>query len=279
MIKKLLICSFLFNSLFPFLDAQAEFTVMTYNIRMETEQDGPDQWKFRKEALVQKVQDTHPDFLGIQEGLKQQVDYLGENLDGYRFVGVGRDDGNEEGEYSALFYDAKHWKTIHEQTFWLSQTPNEVSMGWDAVCNRVCTFGIFHHALGDTIAVFNTHFDHQGTRARKESVRLILDSIRLFAKDYPTLLMGDFNFTPTDTNYQTLITEMQDSRELTETLIEPHPGTFNGFVLDEDYARRIDYIFTNREDVEILSYAVPDWRINFRHVSDHYPVIVQFKIK
>jgi endonuclease/exonuclease/phosphatase family metal-dependent hydrolase len=252
---------------------------MTYNIRMETEQDGPDQWKFRKEALVQKVKEVHPDFLGIQEGLKQQVSYMDENLKGYQYIGVGRDDGIEGGEFSALFYNAQKWKPIFERTFWLSQTPEKVSMGWDAVCNRVCTFGCFYNTQGDTLAVFNTHFDHIGIQARKESIRLISDSIQAYSDDYPALLMGDFNFTPSDSNYQMIVTKMNDSRKVAETIVEPHPGTFNGFALDEDYSRRIDYIFTNKEGVEILSYASPNWRINLRHVSDHYPVIIQFKIK
>jgi endonuclease/exonuclease/phosphatase family metal-dependent hydrolase len=255
-----------------------EYTAMTYNIRMETEHDGPDQWKFRKEALVQKVMEVHPDFLGIQEGLKQQLYYMDENLEEYQFIGVGRDDGLEAGEFSALFYNAQKWKPVYERTFWLSQTPEKVSMGWDAVCNRVCTFGVFHNFQGDTLAVFNTHFDHIGIQARRESIRLILDSIQTYSDDYPALLMGDFNFTPTDSNYQLIVTEMNDSREIAETVTEPHPGTFNGFVLDEDYDRRIDYIFTNKEGVEIVNYASPDWRTNLRHVSDHYPVIIQFKI-
>ena len=256
-----------------------KYTAMTYNIRMETKQDGPDQWQNRKDALVKNIQKISPDFLGIQEGLLQQMQFMDAELEQYDFIGVGRDDGATSGEYSALFYDASQWSVVETNTFWLSETPGKVSMGWDAACNRVCTHGLFTNNRGDTIGVFNTHLDHQGKVARRESVKLLLASIQPYAKYYPILLMGDFNFVPDDPNYALILDQLKDSRTYASQIRESHVGTFNGFKLDGDFSRRIDYIFSNMDGLKIKRYQVPDWRIHSRHVSDHFPVIVEFKLK
>ena len=275
--KQILLCLFCLFSVSSMLQGQ-KYTAMTYNIRMETKQDGQDQWQNRRKAVIQKVKSKSPDFLGIQEGLKQQVRYLEAELEQFDFIGVGRDDGATSGEYSALFYDASKWSVIETHTFWLSETPGDVSMGWDAVCNRVCTNGLFTNMHGDTIGVFNTHLDHQGKVARKESVLLLLASIQKYAAHYPILLMGDFNFSPDDPNYQLILSQLEDSKSVASHVKETHAGTFNGFKVEGEYARRIDYIFSNRNRLKIKRYQVPDWRINSRHVSDHFPVIIQFKL-
>ena len=159
--KQMIIGLFCLFSMTSILQGQ-KYTVMTYNIRMETPQDGVDQWQYRKDALVKNIQNVSPDFLGIQEGLLQQMQFMDTELEQYDFIGVGRDDGASRGEYNALFYDASKWSVVETNTFWLSETPGKVSMGWDAACNRVCTNGLFTNGKGDTIGVFNTHLDHQG---------------------------------------------------------------------------------------------------------------------
>jgi endonuclease/exonuclease/phosphatase family metal-dependent hydrolase len=171
------------------------YKAMTYNIRYDNVNDGENQWFKRKEFLTNQMAYNAPDILGIQEGLHHQVKYIDSVLTQYKYIGVGRDDGKIKGEYSAIFYDDRKLEVINQGTFWLSKTPEEISVGWDAAMERICTYGLFIDKTTDQqFFVFNTHFDHIGNMAREESAKLILKKATILNKNnLPLIIMRDFN--------------------------------------------------------------------------------------
>ncbi|KAF2519251.1 endonuclease/exonuclease/phosphatase family protein [Flavobacterium salilacus subsp. salilacus] len=266
--------------LLPLCVYSQHIKVMSYNIRLDVESDGENRWDNRKEFLTQQVKFYEPDFMGVQEALpKQMIHLLLYFNNQYDAIGVGRDDGKYEGEYSAIFYNIKKYKVVQQSTFWLSETPDAPSMGWDAACKRICTYGLFEDLkTKQKIWVFNTHFDHVGTVARKESAQLILKKIKeLNKQNYPFVLTGDFNLEPNSEPITTIKTELKDSKDLAKLTFGPS-GTFNGFEFNKPVTRRIDYIFTPTEGVEVLKYAVLSDSEDCRYPSDHLPVYVEIAL-
>ncbi len=251
-----------------------EARLMTYNIRLDNPGDGVNAWDNRKDFLAKQILFYAPDIMGVQEALPGQMDDLQEALSDYKYIGVGRDDGHRKGEFSAIFYESKKWEVVMDSTFWLSDSPDKVSMGWDAVCNRVCTFGQFQRKSDKKkIWVFNTHFDHVGKRARRESINLIVNTIKEVTS--PTDLvffMGDLNMIPSDESLEPLRLDLVDSFHHAELNYGPE-GTFNGFDWNASPERRIDYIFT-RPNIKVKKYAVLSESCENRYPSDHFPVLV-----
>ncbi|MCS7035372.1 MAG: endonuclease/exonuclease/phosphatase family protein [Saprospiraceae bacterium] len=255
--------------------AQASFSVLTYNIRYDNPADGPNAWSERRHWLADQIRFYAPDILGVQEALKPQLDFLQEQLPAYAWVGVGRDDGREAGEYSAIFYRKNRFRVEQSGTFWLSPTPEQVSKGWDAALPRICTWAL----LEDTVArrrlwVFNTHFDHIGQAARRQSASLLL--MRLWEMNrsrHPAIVMGDFNAGPNTEPIQILLRELYDTRTRSQEPPFGPDGTFNGFRFHEPVELRIDYIFTT-DRLRTRKYAVLSDSKNCRYPSDHLPVYV-----
>lgn len=248
--------------------------LITYNIRYDNPNDGENIWENRKNKMAGLLNYYEPSFLGIQEGLLHQVEYLDSCLLSHDYIGVGRDDGKQKGEYCAIFYDTTIYKVIINSTFWLSETPDTPSNGWDANLNRICTYGLFEN-LGTKkrIWVMNTHFDHRGKMARENSARLISKRIDQINEDnLPLVLMGDFNATSEQKPIQILKATLSDALEISEKPFYGPPGTSNGF-RQEEIVRRIDYFFS--KNVKVLSYShIDDRRDNNYHVSDHLPVLM-----
>jgi len=196
----------------------------------------------------------------------------------YGYVGVGRDDGKNEGEYSAIFYKKEKFDVLKSGTFWLSETPEQVSMGWDAVCNRICTYALLEDRVSKSkFWVFNTHFDHIGNEARKKSAILIIEKIKeLNQINDPIVLMGDFNMEPDHESINYIKTKLKDSKEVSELQFGPQ-GTFNGFDFDKPVTRRIDYIFVS-ETIKVNKYAVLSDSWNLQYPSDHLPVIIELQL-
>ncbi len=260
--------------------AQTSFKVMSYNIRLDVASDGDNRWDNRKEMLAGQVHFYEPDFLGVQEALPQQMAYLGTALTDYKFIGVGRDDGKDKGEYSAIFYKSKKFKVIEQSTFWLSETPEAPSKGWDAAYNRVCTYGLFENRdTKQKLWVFNTHFDHVGTVARVESVKLILKKIKELNKDnLPFVVMGDFNLEPDSDAVHEITQELLDTRDAAKFVFGP-TGTFNAFEFQKPVLKRIDYIFIPKTGLETKKYAILSDSRDCRYPSDHLPVYVELVVK
>ncbi|WP_317131314.1 endonuclease/exonuclease/phosphatase family protein [Polaribacter sp. IC073] len=254
---------------------------MTYNIRYDNSNDGKNQWSKRNVFLTDQIAYNQPDVFGIQEGLQHQVRYLDSVFVAYSYIGIGRDDGKTKGEFSAIFYNKEKFNIIKEGTFWLSKTPNEISIGWDAAMERICTYGLFENKNNsEQFWVFNTHFDHIGDIARVKSAALILEKIKeLNTKSLPVIVMGDFNLKPETAPIQLLSEALNDTKSVSISKPFGPLGTFNGFNFNKPVTDRIDYIFTNKEAVKVLKYAVLSDSKDCKYPSDHLPVIVELNFK
>lgn len=252
--------------------------LISFNIKYDNTSDTINNWNKRKASLAKLIQHYDADIIGIQEGLHNQVDYLNNALNGYSYVGVGRDDGQQKGEYSAIFYNSDKFKVLKTNTFWLSETPEKVSVGWDASLERICTYALFENVrTKKQFWVFNTHFDHRGKQARVNSAQLIYKNIKeINTTDLPVILMGDLNLTPDTEPIQFLKKNLTDALEISQKPFYGPIGTFNGFDQDRIMENRIDYIFVN--NIDVLSYTHIDDRMpNNMHISDHLPVMMTVK--
>lgn len=262
------------------LEAQ-ELRIMTYNLRFDNPADGPNSWPNRKDYLIKQVAHYAPDVLGTQEGLLHQLEDMEKGLSQYRFFGVGRDNGGREGEFSAVFYREDRLELLKQETFWLSETPEVPSKGWDAALNRVCTLGLFRdRETGKAFYVFNTHFDHIGVQARLESVNLIIEKIKEFNREgYPSILTGDLNLEPESDPIKKLSSTLEDTFTHAGDNTYGPLGTFNGFDCDAPQDRRIDYIFTSPGDFEVTAQATLGEVSGTGFPSDHFPVMADVKGK
>lgn len=255
--------------------------VMTFNIRYSTPKDGLNSWDNRKDFVANLLNYYEPDFFGVQEALHEQMAYLDEALPSYAYVGVGRDDGGQKGEYSGIFYREDLYESVESSTFWLSKSPEKPSVGWDAAMERICTFVLLERKKDKKrFWVFNTHFDHIGVQARVESAKLILQQIKKKNKqDYPVFLTGDFNLVPEEEPIAVVKEVFADSKEA--SLLQPYgpTGTFNGFEFDKPLERRIDYIFVSGQNIVVDKYRVIDDFRDFRYPSDHMPVMATCHLK
>ncbi len=253
---------------------------MTYNIRYANPGDGENRWLVRKEFLANQIKFYEPDIFGIQEGLKHQLDYLDNSLVSFTYAGVGRDDGKTTGEYSAVFFDISKFDLIDQSTFWLSETPEKPSVGWDAAMERICTYVLLKDKrTGAYLWIFNTHFDHIGELAKGNSAKLIVEKInKLNVQNYPVMLMGDLNLEPESSTIKFLSGELNDARNASENIVFGPTGTFNGFDWNGQITMRIDYIFTDKQNIKVLKYAVLSDSKDQRYPSDHLPVYVELVI-
>jgi len=250
-----------------------ETKIMTYNIKYANENDGENSWSKRKDWITNQIRFYEPDILGVQEAVKSQLDHFTENIDAYKVLGVGRE-GEDKGEFSAILYKNEKFEVLASDTFWLSETPEEISKGWDADFNRICTYALFQNKETDEkFYVFNTHFDHVGDKARLESSKLITEKIKeLNREELPVFLMGDFNLEPKTEGIGIIMDFLKDSREEAEFTFGP-VGTFNGYNFSESVTRRIDYIFVN-DEVEVKKYGVLSDSKDLKYPSDHFPVLI-----
>ncbi len=250
-----------------------DIKLCTFNIRYDNPNDGYHQWSNRKQIVRDFLNYEQFDFIGMQEALLSQIDSIDSGLEGYQWIGVGRDDGKTAGEFSPIFYKSSIWEIEKSGTFWLSETPDTPSKSWDAALPRVCTYGLFvRKSDGREIFVFNTHYDHIGVEAREKSSLLILDKIKEISGLERVVLMGDFNAgedTPVITALEGELMDTFDSSSKKYGSV----GTFNGFDLESVPERRIDYIFVSPE-LNSLKYGVESTVIDGRYLSDHFPVMV-----
>jgi endonuclease/exonuclease/phosphatase family metal-dependent hydrolase len=249
-------------------------TAITYNIRLDLASDGEDAWSNRKDKVCGLLAFYEPDFFGVQEAVPSQMVYIDSSLSAYSFVGVGRN-GGTNGEYSAIFYKSNRFNVIEQATFWLSETPDAISLGWDAAYHRICTYALFKDKeSGRKLWVFNLHLDHMGQEARINGVKLVIQRIKELNNDnFPVVLMGDFNATLDSEPIQLVSQEFINSREAS-ILVYGSNGTFNGFKFHEPASERIDYIFTSPKGFKVLKYAVLTDSYQCHYPSDHFPVLV-----
>lgn len=287
-----------------------EMLVGSYNIRYKNKNDSinGNVWTKRCQVICDQVNFMNPLIFGTQEVLYPQLQDLKKGLDGYDYIGIGRDDGERGGEHEAIFYKKDQLTLLDNGNFWLSETPEKPGLGWDAACIRICTWGKFQVNAKKkkdrtTFYFFNLHMDHVGVVARREAAKLVVARIQEIAKDAPVILTGDFNVDQTNEIY-TIFTNsglLKDSYDAAHIRFAEN-GTFNAFKTEYFTTSRIDHVFVS-PSVAVEAYGVltnsywtkneisdeaqkasdaPQeiWFSNTtrRNPSDHYPVFVRIKI-
>jgi endonuclease/exonuclease/phosphatase family metal-dependent hydrolase len=261
-----------------------ELNVMTFNIRYNTKNDSLNAWPYRKDNAASQIKFHNVHILGVQEALHEQMMDLSQSLSQYKYVGVGRDDGKAKGEYSAIFYDTIRLKLLGSSTFWLSLTPEVAgSKSWDAAITRIVTWAKFTDVRSKkTFFVFNTHFDHMGKEARRESARLLKQKVKDIAGNNPVVITGDFNSKPSDDPIK-IMTDPDDKDKFIDTKtvsLTPHygpHGTFNAFTSKEIDNEPIDFIFLKRK-WKVLQHATLSQTWGGRFSSDHFPVFTKLSL-
>lgn len=253
----------------------SEIKVMSYNIRLSSgtiKADSIYHWEHRKQASLNLMHEENPTVFGLQEACPDQMDYMVENLPEYGYIGVGRDDGKRKGEFMSIFYKKEEVEFIDGGTFWLSETPDEVSKGWDAACFRTCTWALLKKKdTGKKFVYMNTHLDHMGKVAREESIKLIVERAeKLTGGKLPVFITADFNSPTSNAIFKPMQEAMLDAR--VEAPVTDDRGTLNcwgttppGVVIDHVFYRGAE-----AQKFEVLrdkDYGAP-------YVSDHYPVML-----
>jgi endonuclease/exonuclease/phosphatase family metal-dependent hydrolase len=276
---KIWIIAALICSITQVVNAQ-QITVGTFNIRFDNPRDSGNLWVNRAPVVSNLIRFHGFDVLGIQEGLKNQLDDMSAALPEYGRYGKGRDDGKDGGEHSAIFYKKSRFKLLKSGDFWLSETPEVPGKGWDATCcNRICSWVFLQDIkTKKQFYAFNVHYDHQGVVARRESSKLILKQIAKIAAGAPVLLTGDLNGGRDSEWYQELAT----SKLLTDTYTKvkfpyANNSSFNSFRTPRG-KEVIDHVFMTD------SFTVNKWGILTdtyygKFPSDHFPVLAEVELK
>ena len=260
--KRILLFSLVFLAVLK-VSAQ-DMLVGSYNIRYKNWNDSVqgEQWPKRCQVICDQVNFMSPDIFGTQEVLYVQLQDMLNALDGYDYIGIGRDDGQRGGEHEAIFYKKDKLQLLDHGDFWLSETPDKPGLGWDAVCIRICTWGKFamteqnarHHGLfnrrkaatGKVFYFFNLHMDHVGVVARREAAKLVVNKVREIAQGAPVFITGDFNVDQNDEIYA-IFTEsglLKDSYDAARIRFAEN-GTFNAFKTNYFTTSRIDHVFVS----------------------------------
>lgn len=283
----------------------AEMNVATYNLRLSNLGDSlqGDGWGQRAPYVAKLIQYHEFDIFGTQEGKHHQLEDLKAMMPEYEYIGVGRDDGAQGGEYAAIFYKPERFELLDSGNFWLSEDTTQPNKGWDAECIRVCTWGKFLDKLsGNTFVHFNLHMDHIGVVARAESAKLILEKIKALPEKLPVMLSGDFNVDQLNESYLLLQNSgILSDAYTTADMVYANNGTFNAFQPDAMTEERIDHIFLSPEfkvkkygiltdtyrspadetdtvDTSNFPKEVGLMKYTARTPSDHFPVAIRVEL-
>jgi len=261
-----------------------DISVMSFNIRYDNPADSPNHWLARKDHLASQILFHDATIVGVQEALDHQVKQLQQLLPGYAFFGVGRDDGKTKGEYSGIYYQKNVLELLEQHTFWLSLTPEVAgSKSWDAAITRVVTWGRFRHRKSGKICYhFNTHFDHIGKEARRNSAQLLVEKIAQIAGNNNVVVTGDFNAHPQDEPMQVILDKaspihLTDSKSISQAPHYGPGGTFNAFQTSEKDKEPIDYILL-KGNWQVLKHATISQSWEGRFASDHFAVLALLRL-
>ena len=286
----LILSCFLHSPATGLADTDAVYVrVMSFNIRYGTAPDGENHWEKRKEFLIETIKAFDPDLLGTQETLLFQRDYIAEKLPGYDLLGVGREDGRERGEMTAVYFKRSRFEKIDGGHFWLSQTPEQPgSKSWDSALPRMVTWVKLRdrrQPSAKPILFFNTHFDHHGTEARKESARLLRRRVAELSKSCRVIVTGDFNTGEGSEPYHELFdpnndgpSPLSDTYRVTYHGRAPNEGTFSNFKAEDSNGPRIDWIAASK-DWWIVAASIDRTAREGRTPSDHFPVTAVLRLR
>lgn len=264
-------------------DSDNTIRVMTFNIRYDTDEDGDLAWPYRKERVASVIRFHQPDVVGLQEPLEHQLAFLQEQLPAYDWVGVGRVDGEDEGEHGPVGFRRDRFTLRDHDTFWLSETPHvRGSKHPEATYPRMATWAELHdERTNQTFVACNTHFEHASATAREESARILRRRLSAIAGDLPAVVTGDLNCTDTSRPYEILTTADGDGRRLFDTQFcadYGHHGptiTFNRF---DGATEKIDYVFVT-DGFGVFQHAVVDDHWDGVPPSDHAPVVADVRFE
>lgn len=264
---------------FTALSHAQQLTVGTYNVRYDNSGDTGNLWVDRAPIITALLRFHDFDVFGTQEALKNQLDDISKALPQYERYGLGRDDGKEKGEHAAIFFRKDRFKLLDKGNFWLSETPDKPSLGWDATCcNRIASWVYLQDInTKKKFYFFNAHYDHQGVQARNESSKLILRKIKEIAGKEPAILTGDFNGGHAS-DWYLAIANSGLLKDTYKAVAHPYAsnGSFNGFKQQSDNNEIIDHIFVTN------GFKVDKWGIltdtyHGKFPSDHFPVLAELR--
>jgi len=256
----------------------APLTVMSFNIRYGTANDGDNHWMKRREQLFALLREQQADVIGLQEALHGQIDEILRAVPGYGYVGVGRSDGRQAGEYAAILYRTARLQVRRSDTFWFSDTPGVVkSTSWGNQIERICTWAYFEDRNGPAFYLYNVHLDHQSQPSRERSVALLLARIAARDPRAPVVVTGDFNAGEDNPAAVAMRASFRDSfRVLQPDATEV--GTFSGFRLGQASGDKIDFVFVE-PGAEVLEAAIVRTSRDGRYPSDHFPVTARIRLR
>lgn len=259
-----------------------DISVISFNIRVDNAADGTNVWRNRRDAVVTMIERERPMLLGLQEAQPHQITYLSEHCPDYAWYGLGRDTGKvppATDSYAAEETMAVFWRTaelelLDKGTFWLSETPDRVSKGWDASYRRTCTWAGFRHKKsGQTCYFFNTHLDNDGKVAREESIKLLVSRMKTInSKRRVSFLTADFNSNVTDACFAPLHVYMRDARA-NAAVSDDYPS-WNGYGASTG---RLDHVFFSGDNCTAREFRTLRGDYGVPYISDHYPVAAWFR--
>ncbi|KAJ5071673.1 DNAse i-like superfamily protein [Anaeramoeba ignava] len=281
------------NVIFIEKKIKTKLRIMSFNIRYDNPDDGKFKWENRKKFVIELIKIYKPSVISLQEALKNQIVDLEKDLKHFSWIGGGRNDGKDSGEFAAIFYNNKKLDCLNQSTFWLSKTPDKIgSISWGSACVRICTWGLFAKKSNHDMKfyVFNTHLDHISENSQINSAKLIRSKISQITKNrFGYVLTGDFNITPDSNVYKEFFkdesekdhhnfADLVDSSLVADFKNFEQLGSFTGWktskIVENSQNILIDYIFCN-PSAKVKSYnVIIDTFGNFRP-SDHRPIMVR----
>ncbi len=273
-------------------DEKLDITVVSYNMRHSQGDDGENSWPYRKQATPAMIGSINPDLIGVQEALQDQVQFIAEECPEYGYYGLGREDGVSDGEHMAIYYKKDVFNLLDSFTFWLSETPDVPSYGWDAACKRTATVAYLEHKETKKRFYFvNTHLDHVGLEAQKNGLQLIVRKIAdINPEGLPLILTGDFNMVSYNEAILALDKQMLNTRSVAP--VTDSLPTFNAWGDALEWAAIgenmkglphreliIDYIFFSPMDPTLCKKyrTINETFENVPYISDHYPILAEFE--
>lgn len=258
-----------------------QLRIATFNLRFDNPRDSGNLWVDRSPAVTSLIRYHDFDVFGTQEGLKNQLDDIQKSLPQYAYSGAGRDDGKDKGEHSAIFYKTERFTLLEKGNFWLSETPEKPSMGWDGkCCYRICSWVYLQDKkTKKKFYLFNAHFDHQGIKARNESSRLVLQKIKEVAKNEPVVLTGDLNGDHNSEWYKTIAASglVKDTYSQVKYPYANN-ASFNAFGKQLAGDEIIDHVFTTQQ-FQVVRWGLLTDSYHGKFPSDHFPVLVEMRLK
>jgi endonuclease/exonuclease/phosphatase family metal-dependent hydrolase len=274
-----LLLSFLFGQApAPQPAATAPLTVMSFNIRYGTANDGDNHWLKRRDQLFDLLREQQADVVGLQEALHGQIEEILQAVPGYDYVGVGRSDGRRAGEYAAILFKSSRLRVRRSDTFWFSDTPGVVkSTSWGNQIERICTWAYFEDREGPAFYLYNVHLDHISQPSRERSVGLLLERVKARDPKAPAVVTGDFNAGEANPSATAMLASFKDSFRLLHADVA-EAGTFNGFKPGQTGGDKIDFVFVE-PGTEVLAAEIVRTSRDGRYPSDHFPVTARIRLR